>query len=206
MPLHLTRKQSMWLGLGFLGSFFVLSAITIYHRNTSRVPTQSTALSREAIEGPLPTPSLSVDTFVLNDFHRSLVKDGKTAWDIRGDRGKYDPLQSKAEITKPNLHVTRENGDTVHLTAERAELSMSGTQLSSAELFDNVVAVYKGDTTVTTSRAIYNELQGTVVIPVPVQLDSPMFSLSGNRLFAKLDSQEIFVTNGVTSTIKPRKK
>jgi hypothetical protein len=102
--------------------------------------------------------------------------------------------------------VTRENGDTVHLTAERAELSMSGTQLSSAELFDNVVAVYKGDTTVTTSRAIYNELQGTVVIPVPVQLDSPMFSLSGNRLFAKLDSQEIFVTNGVTSTIKPRKK
>jgi LPS export ABC transporter protein LptC len=218
VPLHLTRKQSMWLGLGFLGSFFVLSAITIYHRNASRVPTQSTALSREAIEGPLPTPSLSVDTlvtsqtpaagfgFVLNDFHRSLVKDGKTAWDIRGDRGKYDPLQSKAEITKPNLHVTRENGDTVHLTAERAELSMSGTQLSSAELFDNVVAVYKGDTTVTTSRAIYNELQGTVVIPVPVQLDSPMFSLSGNRLFAKLDSQEIFVTNGVTSTIKPRKK
>ncbi len=217
MPLHLTRKQSLWLGLGFLGAFFVFSAVIIYQRNATRVPTQSGALSKEMIEGPPDSPASSGTVsaaqtpgsalgFVLNEFHRSLVKDGKTVWEIRGEKGKYDPLSSKALISKPDLNVVRDNGDTVHLTAERAELEISGTQLGSAELFENVVAVYKGNTTVTTSHAIYNEKNGTVEIPVPVKLDSPMFSLSGNKLFAKLDSQEIFITHGVTSTIKPRKK
>lgn len=222
MALHLTRKQSLWLGLGCLGAFFLASSITIYRRNSARVPSHagaahSGALSREAIEGPV-TPSATSSEittsqtptaglgFVLNEFHRSLVKDGKTLWEIKGERGKYDPLQSKAQITKPDLNVVRENGDTIHLTADRADLELSGTQLSSAELFDNVVAVYKGNTTVTTSRAIYREAEGTVEIPVPVKLDSPMFELTGNKLFAKLDSQEIFISNGVTSTIKPKKK
>lgn len=217
MPLHLTRKQSLWLGLGFLAAFFVSSGVVIYQRNATRVPSQSGALSKEAIEGPSPTPSISqgpplAETpaaglgFVLNEFHRSLVKDGKTVWEIRGERGKYDPLGSKANISKPDLTVVRDNGDTIRLTADRAELLLSGTQLASAELFDNVIAVYKGNTTVTTSHAIYDEKQGTVEIPAPVQLDSPMFALTGKKLFAKLDSQEIFITNGVTSTIKPRKK
>ncbi len=217
MAIHLTRKQSLWLGLGCLGAFFIASSITIYRRNATRVPSQSGALSKEVIEGsPAPATSSSEtpDTqspttglgFVLNEFHRSLVKDGKTVWEIRGERGKYDPLQSKAQITKPDLSVVRDNGDTIHLTADRADLELAGTKLSSAELFDTVVAVYKGNTTVTTSRAIYREAEGTVEIPVPVKLDSPMFELTGNKLFAKLDSQEIFITGGVTSTIKPRKK
>jgi LPS export ABC transporter protein LptC len=222
VALHLTRKQSLWLGLGCLIAFFLASSITIYRRNSARVPTQSGlahsgALSKEAIEGtstPLATSSQAPTSqtpttglgFVLNEFHRSLVKDGKTLWEIKGERGKYDPLKSKAQITKPDLNVVRENGDTIHLTADRADLELTGTQLSSAELFDNVVAVYKGDTTVTTSRAIYRESEGTVEIPVPVKLDSPMFQLTGNKLFAKLDSQEIFITNGVTSTIKPKNK
>lgn len=217
MALHLTRKQSLWLGLGCLGAFFLASSITIYYRNSSRVPSYSGVLSKDTIEGPS-TPAATVSQlpttqtpaaglgFVMNEFHRSLVKDGKTVWDIKGERGKYDPLQSKAQIIKPDLNVVRDNGDTIHLTADRADLELAGTQLSSAQLFDNVVAVYKGNTTLTTSRAIYREADGTVDIPVPVKLDSPMFELTGNKLFAKLDSQEIFITNGVTSTIKPRKK
>jgi LPS export ABC transporter protein LptC len=135
-----------------------------------------------------------------------LVKDGKIVWEIRGEKGKYDPGQSKARIDKPDLNVVRDNGDTIHLTANQADLELTGTQLSAAELFDHVVAVYNKDTTVTTERAIYDEKKGTVEIPVPVNLDSPMFALTGNKLLAKLDSQEIFITNGVTSVIKPRKK
>jgi len=218
VPLHLTRKQSLWLGLGLLGTFFLGSAITIYRRNSIRVPTQSTALSKEVIEGPTaptPVPAELSETnqtptagvgFTLNEFHRSLVKNGKIVWEIRGERGKYDPSQAKARIDKPDLNVVRDNGDTIHLTANTADLELSGTQLSGAELFDRVVAIYNKDTTVKTERAIYDEKNGTVEIPVPVNLDSPMFALTGNKLFAKLDSQEIFITNGVTSVIKPRKK
>ncbi len=215
----LTRKQSMWLGLGLLGLFFALSAAMIYRRNSVTLPAQPGSLSKETIEGVVTpvttsaphtvgadgTPSGGLG-FVLNEFHRSLVRDGKTLWEIRGTRGQYDPLGSKAKIEKPDLNVVRNNGDTVHLTADRADLTITGTQLSTAELFDNVVVVYKDSTTLKTSRAFYDEQQGRVDIPVPMELDSPMFALTGNKLVAYLDPQEIFITNGVTSVIKPRNK
>lgn len=214
MPLTLTRKQSMWLGLGLLSSFFVASGVTIYLRNQNRLPSQSSALSKEQIEGvarpgmvvtPGATPGGGLG-FVLNDFHRSLVRDGKVVWEIHGVRGQYDALNNRAHIEKPDLNVTRDNGDTIHLTAERADLTLSGTQLSSADLHDNVVVVYNRDTIVKTSQAFYDEKQGKVDVPVPVELDSPMFALTGKKLVALLDSQEIFITNGVTSLVKPRKK
>ncbi len=222
MPLHLTRKQSMLLGLGLLASFFVASGITIYKRNHARVPVASDALSKSSIEGSpttsllppaqpsgaaLPTPGTGGGFgFVLNDFHRSLVRDGKTVWEIHGQRGQYDAANNKAHIEKPDLTVVRDNGDTVRVTAERANLTLAGTQLTEAELYDNVVVVYKGDTIVKTSRAFYKEVEGRLDVPVPVELDSPMFSLRGNKLEALLDPQHIMITNGVTSTIKPRKR
>lgn len=218
MPLILTRKQSMWLGLGLLASFFIASGITIYFRNQARVPSQSAALYKEQIEGtptaiadvshtpaPSETPGHSVG-FVLNDFHRSLVRDGKVVWEVHGRRGQYDPLSSRATIEKPDLNLVRKNGDTVKLTADKAELTLEGTQLSLAELHDNVVVVYKENTIVRTSQALYNEKEGRVDIPVPVELDSPMFALKGNKLQALLEPQEITITDGVTSVIKPRKK
>ena len=218
MSFTLTRRQSLWLGLGLLASFFIASGITIYQRNRSRVPTSATTLTKSVIEGtavPIgsPSDSLGVQTtpggmfgFVLNDFHRSLVRDGKTVWEIHGVRGQYDAASSKAHIEKPDLTVVRDNGETVRVTADKADLVISGTQLSSAELYDNVVVIYKGNTTVRTSRAFYNETQGRLDVPVPVELDSPMFSLRGNKLEALLDPQHIMITNGVQSTIKPRKK
>ncbi len=218
MALHLTRKQSMRLGLSLLAAFFLVSGIMIYRRNNARVPTVDGSLTKEAIEGPTLTTPSAVDTgivsstpaagvgFVLNEFHRSLVRDGKTVWEIHGTRGQYDPLNSKAQIEKPDLNVVRDNGDTVHLTADRANLMLNGTQLSTAELYDNVVVVYKGNTTLKTSKAFYDEQAGKVTIPVPLELDSPMFALKGNRLEALLDPQEIVISNGVKSTIKPRTK
>jgi LPS export ABC transporter protein LptC len=218
VSLQLTRKQSMWLGLGLLASFFVVSGGIIYKRNSVRVPSATTALTKESIEGTVATNSPQGDIvqavgspgtglgFVLNDFHRSLVRDGKMVWEIHGQRGQYDALNSKAQIEKPDLTVVRDNGDTVKVTAERANLLLAGTQLSSAELYDNVVVVYKGTTTVKTSKAFYYEKEGRLDVPVPVELDSPIFSLRGNKLEAHLDPQEIFITNGVSSTIKPRKK
>jgi LPS export ABC transporter protein LptC len=221
VPLSLTRKQSIWLGLGLLGLFFVASAATIYRRNQVRVPSSSSLLTKERVEGapsnggkapaeainptgnqtPAPANGLG---FVLNDFHRSLVRDGKTVWEIRGTRGQYNALQNSATIAKPDLTVNRENGDRVTLTAERAELGLSGTQLNTAELFDNVVAIYKGDTTIKTTYAKYKESEGRVEVPVPVELDSPMFALKGNKLVALLDAQQVYITGGVTSVIKPR--
>ncbi len=216
MPLILTRKQSMWLGLGLLGSFFLVSGAIIYQRNQARIPTQDASLSKEAIEGApdlaptsapqnQETPAAGVG-FVLNQFHRSLVRDGKIVWEIFGKKGVYDAASNKAHVDSPDLTVIRDNGDIIHLTADRADISLAGTDLSKADLFDNVVVTYKGNTTIKTSRASYDKTTGRVEIPVPMELDGPMFNVQGNSSVALVEPQEITIRDGVHTIIKPRTK
>lgn len=199
----------MLLGLGLLGAFFIGSGFVIYFHNSARIPPSASTLNREAIEGMSPasgTPSGSAIGFVLNEFHRSSVKDGKVAWEIFGKKGRYDPVNNNAEVDQPRLMVNRPNGDTVNLTAGTAHLQLSGTELLGAELIDNVLVIYKGETTIKTAKAIYKKDTETVEIPNPVEVENPLFSLRGQKLFAKLNDQEFTMTNGVTTTLKPRKK
>lgn len=216
MPLILTRKQSIWLGLGLLGSFFLGSGAIIYQRNQTRIPTQNSTLSKETIEGahdPAPTvapqsqetPSAGLG-FVLNEFHRSLVRDGKVVWEIFGKKGVYNAIANQAHVDSPNLTVNRDNGDVIHLTADRADISLTGADLSKADLFDNVIVTYKGNTTIKTSRASYDKTTGRVEIPVPLELDGPMFNVKGNSSIALIEPQEITIRDGVHTVIKPRTK
>ncbi len=218
MPLILTRKQSMWIGLGLLGSFFVASGVIIHERNQSRIPEHEGSLSKEAIEGiqtPLPqlktvsesTPEAAGNSaFVWNEFHRSLVQNGKMVWEIFGKRGEYNPIAGVATIAEPDLTVIRENGEKVRITADRAELKIQGSELTTADLFDNVIVRYKADTTATASRATYDRTAGRVDIPVPVELENPMFSVQGNKMVALIETQEVTISEGVRTIIKPRTK
>jgi len=200
----------MALGLGLLGAFFLTSGIVIYVHNSARIPSSSSSLTRESVEGAQgltvsQTPGSAIG-FVLNDFHRSAVKDGKIVWEIFGKRGRYDAGQNRAEVEEPRLNVNRENGETINLTAKRADLTLTGTELLRAELFDDVVVVHKGETTITTDRAIYVKETETVEMPNYVKVENPLFSIYGKRLDGDITKQEIHITNGVKSTFKPRKR
>lgn len=210
MPIILSRKKSMVLGLGLLGAFFLTSGIVIYVHNSARIPPSSSSLNREAIEG---AQGLSISQkpgsavgFVLNDFHRSAVKDGKIVWEVFGKKGRYDAGQNRAEIDEPRLNVNRENGDTINLTAKRGELILTGTELLKADLFDDVVIIHKGETTITTDHAIYIKETETVEMPNYVKVENPLFSIFGKRLHGDVAAQTMRITNGVKSTFKPRKK
>jgi LPS export ABC transporter protein LptC len=204
----------MWLGLGLLGGFFLASSVIIYNRNQARIPSSPQGLSKEQIEGIQPqtppasdlkeTPAPGGVGFVLNQFHRSLVRDGKIVWEVFGKRGSYDASNNIVRVEEPDLTVNQKNGDTIKLSAGRADLSLAGTELSTADLFDRIVLIYKGETTVKAERATYNKTTGHIDIPVPVELDSPMFNLKGNKLKALTEPQEITVSGGVHSVIKPR--
>jgi LPS export ABC transporter protein LptC len=204
----------MWLGLGLLGAFFFASSLIIYERNQSRIPSSSQGLSKEAIEGIQPkttplsdlagTPTTGGVGFVLNQFHRSLVRDGKIVWEVYGKRGSYDAPNNIVRVEEPDLTVNQKNGDTIKLTAGRADLSLVGAELSTADLFDRIIVVHKGETTIKAERATYNKASGQIDIPVPVEVDGPMFNLKGNKLTALTEPQEITISGGVHSVIKPR--
>jgi len=208
----------MALGLGLLGAFFLLSIVIIASRGSSRLQSADDAnsLSKTEIEGsPLPstpgaevpalngTPNLSAG-FVLNEFHRSLVKDGKTVWEVFGKRGRYNPLGNVAEVEEPRLTVTQKANDKATLIAARAILSLTGTDLAKAELFDDVVVTYKDDTTLKAQYATYDKTTNTVTIPDIVEIDSSMASISGKMLDGDLENQIFTIKRSVTTIIKPR--
>jgi LPS export ABC transporter protein LptC len=213
VPLRVTRKQSITLGLGLLGAFFALSVGIIINQSSSRIPA-SASLSKEEIEGaaapPVETPLSPNSTpapaagFVLNEFHRSLVRDGKTLWEVFGKKGRYNPLGNVAEVEEPRLTVSRKEDGNATLSASRAVLTLSGTELAGAELFENVVVTYKDDTTLRTSHAIFDQATNTVQIPTRVEIDSKMLLITGSALDADLNAQEFKITKGVKTVIKPR--
>jgi LPS export ABC transporter protein LptC len=210
VPIILTRKKSIALGLGLLGSFFVISGLVIYSHNSSRTPPSSSSLNRAAIEGETgltlsQTPGAGIG-FVLNDFHRSAVKNGKIVWEIFGKKGRYDAGKNRAEIEEPRLNVNRENGETVNLTAKRADIELTGTEILKAELFDDVVVIHNRETTIKTDRAIYVKATETIDMPNYVQVENPIFTIYGKQLHGNITDQTLKITNGVKSTFKPRQK
>ena len=210
MPIILTRKKSLVLGLGLLGSFFAVSGIVISIHNSARTPTSNASLNRATIEGesglsPSQTPGAGIG-FVLNDFHRSAVRNGKIVWEIFGKKGRYDAGKNRAEIDEPIVNVNRDNGDTVNLTAKRADIELTGTEILKAELFDDVVVIHNKETTIKTDLAIYVKATETIDMPNYVQVENPIFTISGKKLHGNITDQTIEITNGVKSTFKPRLK
>lgn len=205
MPLILTRKQSMRLGLGLLASFFIVSGLIIRFRNSPRLPASSTDLTQAQVQGTTSgaAPSGGLG-FVLNDFHRSLERDGKLVWDIVGKRGQYDAGSNRAQIDEPRLLVVQENGDRITLTARRAEIVLSGTKLAKADLFDDVVVTFKGDSTLKTTKASYDEAAGRIDIPVPLTLTNPMVSVSGKKAVGLVEPQQVTISGGVETVIQPQ--
>ena len=213
MPIIISRKKSMIIGLGLLGLFFVTSFTIIWVNNSSRIPTTSTTLTKESIEGPPlavstenPTQGNSAVGFVLNDFHRSATKDGKIIWEVFGKKGRYDPARNQATVDEPDVTVNQENGDTVKVKAGKADLTLTGSDLLKADLYEHVVAVYQNETTMRAERAVYIKASNSVEIPVPVEVEGPLFSIKGKNLKANIETQEFVMTDGVRSTFKPRQK
>ena len=224
MAIRVTRKQSLVIGLAILGAFFLTSTLIIWSRSHTRIPSSSTMLTVEGVRGePTQSPSAQstaqtnrqqdsqstpqVDKpFVLNDFHRTFVKDGKTEWEVFGSKGDYNPIAGVADVVDPRLTVTRPNEETITLTAKKAHLIIRETELTSAELTSDVVVTYKGDTTLKTEHATYDREKHLVDVPTRVEVENPMVRVEAATMIADIESQVITLSGGVHSTIKPKVK
>jgi LPS export ABC transporter protein LptC len=212
VALYITRRQSFILGLGLLGTFFLVSGGIVYSRNKSRVLASS--LNRATIEGvatPIPqvvqpqgTPASNTSGFVLNEFHRSFVKDGKMIWEVFGKRGQYAPGSNVATIEEPVLTYRDQQRGDIRVASKLAELTITLTDITKAVLSEKVVITGKDGATLKTNRAIYDRVTNTVDIPAPFELDHPAFRLLGATLQAKVEAQELKVTGGVHTTLKPK--
>jgi len=197
--MQFNRQTSIFLVLGILAVFFIGGGLLV----RTNAPVQPS-------EKPIPvdTPDISsgeASAFVMNDFHRSETKDGHTMWEIHGSRGQYMPSQNLAKIDNADLVLSRKADEHVHLTAKRAILHLTGTQLTKAELFDDIVVVYNEKTTLKTDQATYDKTNNSISAPGVVNIESETMTITGTELVADLETHEFRLLSKVKTELKPRK-
>ncbi len=201
MAIILSRKQSMILGLGLLALFFIVSGVIIAVKNNATI-----SLGDVATSGTVNSDTESGLGFTLDNFHRSLVRDGKKIWEIRGTSGSYRVNTNTATILNPDLTINRPSGESATITARKGVVTLDGAQLKDADLTDNVVVRYQSKTTLTTDRALFDYENNQITIPEKFALENPLFSIKAQTLRGMLDKQEFTASGGVISIIKPQEK
>lgn len=199
MAIFLSRKQSMVLGLGLLIGFFVISGIIITIKNKRTIGLSPA--STESSDDQAPESGLG---FTLDNFHRSLIRNGEKLWEIKGTSGSYQVTTNTASIISPDLTVNRPSGEQANITARKALLTLTGSELSKAELFEDVVVIYDEETVLKTSRATFDHLTNELFLPEKFLMTNPIFSLEAQTLRGSLDTQEFVASGLVKSVIQPK--
>ena len=202
--IHLTRRQSIAVATGLIAVFFVGmwglskgSGNQGFHSNQAKpaIPTP----------GAYPTPQQGAQ-FLLNDFHRSEIKNGKTIWEVKAKQGEYFPAKQKAQIFSADVWLFRNENEKVFLNAPEAELSFDGTALNKAFFPGEVHVVYNDLYVVDTSVATYDKASETITSDHPVKLSSALIDVEGARFVANSTENSIIISGGVKTVIKPQEK
>lgn len=206
--MYLTKAQSLTVALGTLALFFVGGITYMRLSQPSFVsPTSETPATIEPTAVPentgLATPA-SGSNFVLENFHRSEMKDGKKVWEVSAVKGHYFPETNTARLETPSLLFYRPNGEVVQLNAEGATITLAGTSLTRAEITGKVKLVYSEKVTMETELAVYDKEKNLVTAPGEVTITSAQLDIVGRELTAKLDRNEFRLAKDVSSTVKKR--
>lgn len=216
IPGSVTRRQSIFIALVMLGGFF-LGGIYLVKRQSGKytIATTPDPLPSEKIVRSQPTAASIVPPlgtsgageasgFLLNEFHRSQIKDGRTIWEVRGSKGQYFPAENKAIVSDARLILSRTPEEHVTVEAGEATLYLRGTELLRADIVHDVVLNYKDDVLVKTDHAIFDQTKNTVTAPGLVQISQEIIDVAGESLIADLSTQEFNLQRNVVTTVKPR--
>ena len=214
--MRITQRQSFLLVgailcLFFGGTFFLV-------RGSRRLPPEPSATQTVAfVEPTIPSPTTpgavpvsatpeSGQQFVLQQFQRSETRDGKKVWEVKAERGSYDPTTNSATLTMAVLEMARKNRDAVVISSDRAQLFLSGTSLKSADLQGNVVLTHAKGTTLRAAQATYDREKNSIMVPGAVEIAGVMLDITGVGLTGNLEREEFHLSSNVETVIKPRKK
>lgn len=202
--IHFSKRQSLVVGLGAIVVFFAVS-VSIFKEN-------QTFSSREAREENLREIVSDAKTdsgpnqavFVLNDFERSELENGKKLWEIKGKRGQFFPESNTAKLKQATLWVFRKNGEVTELKAEEALVYLSGASFSKAEASGGVTVIHNQKVQIDAESATYDRVKNEVFAPGHVEIKGEVIDVTGTELRVDLEKGEMRLSSDVTSVIKPR--
>lgn len=199
--IHLSRRQSIFLASSLIGLFFIGMWALSRGSSTTGFKTATAAPT----PGHYPTPQQGAQ-FLLNDFHRSEIKNGRKIWEVKAVKGEYFPGKQMAQIFEADVWLFRSETEKVFLSAPEAEITFDGTALNKAFFPAEVHVVYNDQYTVDTSAATYDKASDTVSSDQRVTLTSDMIDVEGSRFIAHSAENSIVISGGVKTVIKPQQK
>ena len=153
---------------------------------------------------PLPEGSaLGGSQFVLGQFHRSEVKDGKKLWEVTAQRGEYHPQSNTAELEQAVVSMYKEDKP-LTIRASKAVLSLQGNSLLKAEASGEVMASSENHGTLTTTQATFDKVANTLTTEAPVTITTSQLTIRGTGLFADLNTKEFTLKSEVDSVLLPK--
>jgi LPS export ABC transporter protein LptC len=193
MHFYLTRKQSLIAALSILAIFFI--AVFVF-KPSSKINSTKKAITESIVSGT---------EFTLDKFVREEIKDGKKLWQIKADKGKYNPLSGRTELLSTEMLLNKKDGGLLELRADKAELLLEGTSgLKKATFSGNVVIVQNKTTTIETEAASYDKLSGLVTSDQPVKIIGDKMILEGVGMEVEVESKEVKILTQTKTIIEPK--
>ena len=182
-----SKRLSLLLVLA-AGTIFVGIEVTQYMREQA---------SRDPGDVLQFTPGVPLQ---VKNFHRSMIEDGRKAWEIEGAEATYFKAEERAAISRPRLAFYRENGGTLEARGREGNVFLPGGRLRRAVL-DGAVDVTYQDAKFRTDKLVYLHSDGRIVSPGRVRAVVDGVEFEGENMTYSLATGTIEVQGAVKTTI-----
>ena len=143
------------------------------------------------------TPGVPVQ---VKNFRRSMIRDGRKEWEIKGAEATYYKAEERTEIRRPRLVFYREDGRTLEAGGREGTVFLPGGHLGRVVLNGAVDITYQG-ARFRTDRLIYHHRDDRVVSPGRVWAMVDGVEFQGESMTYSLNSETLEVLGKVRTTI-----
>lgn len=184
------RRLFFILG-GFLGIAFVAFKVVENVRlQASRNPA--------ALLDLLPQAALQV-----NNFHRSMVENGRKVWEVSGDEAVYLKEDARAVIQRPKVIFYQDNGDVIHARSREGQLFLADGDIERIQLQGDVEVLYR-DLQFQTEKLIYLYGKDRVISPGRITLTLDGAKVEGTGMEMSISEERMELQRQVRTTIYPQ--
>ncbi len=204
--MKLRKNQSIVLAVTIIVAFFVVG-IWFMPSESRHLPSAPSEPAPEVSPVAVATPSPGSDSkFVLKEFHRFEVKDGRKVWEAKGSQGQYSPEDNAARIQDAQVWIYQKDGKQVTMTARQAVLKLQGPGLKGADASGDVTIIYNQNETLKTDLLSYDKEKNKVSAPGLVTISGALLDISGEILDGDLATKSFTLKKNVRTVLKPREK
>lgn len=204
--MKISKNQSLVLAVSIIALFFVIGIL--FMPKPSKIPVANLP-QQTPTAAPTPEPGVTPSQeskFMLKEFQRAEIREGRKVWEAKGSQGQYFPENNTAKVLDAKVWMFQKDGKVVVLSAGEALLRMQGVGLKGADATKGVVIVYDDKETLETESLSFDKENDRIHAPGHVQITGAMIDISGEELEGKLQTNDFILKKNVSTVIKPKAK